>query len=156
MTVTAATPILQSPAGEMHAALSPNGQFIAFTSDEFGRDEVFIQSFPDATTRRKVSSGGGQCPRWSRKGEELYFRSLDGQLIAVRSAQGDVRGPWKSATRDATDRTTRRGLISLPPRLGRTNSRIGSGAWGSRQHLAQCARGLAGGIATIDIDYYGM
>ncbi len=47
-----ATPILQSPAAELHGEFSPNGQFIAFTSDESGRNEVYIQNFPDATTRR--------------------------------------------------------------------------------------------------------
>ena len=41
----------------MHAGFSPNGQFIAFISDESGRDEVYIQNFPDATMRRKVSTG---------------------------------------------------------------------------------------------------
>jgi Tol biopolymer transport system component len=78
-----ATPILQSPAGEIHAGFSPNGQFIAFTSDESGRDEVYVQSILDATTRRRASTSGGSYPRWSRKGNELFFRSLDGHLMAV-------------------------------------------------------------------------
>jgi Tol biopolymer transport system component len=63
-----ATPILQTPAAEVNAGFSPNGQFIAFISDESGRDEVYIQNFPDATKRWRVSTGGGQYPRWSRKG----------------------------------------------------------------------------------------
>jgi Tol biopolymer transport system component len=77
------TPILQSAAGELHGTLSPNGEFIAFTSDESGRDEVYLQRFADSTTRRPVSTKGGAFPRWSRKGNELFFRSFDGHLVAV-------------------------------------------------------------------------
>jgi hypothetical protein len=77
------TPILQTPAGEWHPQFSPNGRFIAFTSDESGRTEVYVQNFSDATTRQKVSGGGGGYPRWSGKGNVLFFRSLDGQLMAV-------------------------------------------------------------------------
>ena len=78
-----ATPILQSPAVEMHGGFSPNGRFIAFTSDESGRDEVYVQDFLDPTTRRRVSTSGGSYPRWSRTGNGLFFRSVDGQLVTV-------------------------------------------------------------------------
>ena len=78
-----ATPILQSPAAEVHGAFSPDGRFIAFTSDETGRDEVYIQNVVDATMRRKVSTSGGGYPRWGSKGDELFYRSLDSQLVAV-------------------------------------------------------------------------
>ena len=44
---------------------------------------MYIQDFLDATTRRRVSTTGGGYPRWSRKGNELFFRSVDGQLVAV-------------------------------------------------------------------------
>jgi hypothetical protein len=68
-----ATPILQSPAVEIHAGFSPNGQFMAFTSDESGRDEVYIQNTLDATTRRRVSTSGGSYPRWRGRGNECSF-----------------------------------------------------------------------------------
>ena len=67
------TPILQSTAAEKHGGFSPNSQFIAFTSDESGRDEVYIQKFSDPTTKRRVSTNGGGYPRWSRKGNDLFF-----------------------------------------------------------------------------------
>jgi hypothetical protein len=76
-------PVLQSPAAELQGQLSPNGQFLAFTSNESGRSDVYVESFPDPTSPRRVSPNGGSYPRWSRSGEELYFRSLDGQLVAV-------------------------------------------------------------------------
>jgi hypothetical protein len=78
-----AMPVLRSPASELHGELSPNGQFIAFTSNESGRNEVYIQAFPNPTTLRRVSTSGGGYPRWGRKGNELFFRSLDGALVAV-------------------------------------------------------------------------
>jgi hypothetical protein len=67
----------------LHGELSPDGQFLAFTSNESGRNEVYVQKFPDPTTRRRVSTNGGSYPRWSKRGGELYFQSLDGQLMAV-------------------------------------------------------------------------
>jgi eukaryotic-like serine/threonine-protein kinase len=79
-----AIPIVATPAAaELQGHTSPNGRFLAFTSNESGRNEVYIQPFPEATTRRQVSSDGGGYPRWSRTGNELYFRSLDGRLLAA-------------------------------------------------------------------------
>jgi hypothetical protein len=76
-------PLLRSPAAEMHGQLSPDGRFLAFASNESGRYEVYVQRFPDPTNPQRVSANGGSYPRWSRRGDELYFRSLDGQLVAV-------------------------------------------------------------------------
>jgi hypothetical protein len=78
-----AMPVVGSPAAELQGEHSPDGQFMTFTSNESGRNEVYILKFPDPTTRRKVSTDGGGYPRWSKEGNELYFRSLDGQLVAV-------------------------------------------------------------------------
>jgi Tol biopolymer transport system component len=76
-------PIAASPAAEMHGQVSPNGRFLAFTSNESGRNEVYVQTFPDPANPRRVSTNGGGYPRWSRGGDELYFRSLDGELLAA-------------------------------------------------------------------------
>jgi Tol biopolymer transport system component len=76
-------PVVRSPAADMHGQLSPDGQLLAFTSNESGRNDVFVESFPDPTNPRRVSADGGSYPRWSRRGDELYFLSLDGQLVAV-------------------------------------------------------------------------
>lgn len=76
-------PIVASPAAEMHGQVSPDGRFLAFTSNESGRNEVYVQTFPDAADRHRASHNGGGYPRWSRRGDELYFRSLDGVLSAV-------------------------------------------------------------------------
>jgi eukaryotic-like serine/threonine-protein kinase len=61
---------------------SPDGKYIAFTSSESGRGEVYIQPMPPATGQWKVSIDGGTQPRWRRDGKELYFVSREGIMAA--------------------------------------------------------------------------
>ena len=66
-----------------HAALSPNGRWIAYTSDDTGKNQVVVQSFPDPTrAQRQITRDGGQFPRWRRDGRELYYVD-DGKIFAV-------------------------------------------------------------------------
>jgi Tol biopolymer transport system component len=69
---------------EIFGQFSPDGRWVAYQTDESGRPEVVVQSFPDPTTRRQVSRDGGLQPRWSRDGKELYFVSLDSKLMATK------------------------------------------------------------------------
>jgi Tol biopolymer transport system component len=78
-----ARPVVASQAAESQGQLSPDGQFLALTSTESGRSEVYVAAFADPTTPRPVSRDGGGYPRWSAKGNELYFRALDGRLLAA-------------------------------------------------------------------------
>jgi len=55
------------------ASFAPDGKWIAYTSDESGRSEVYIESFPDRGKRTRVSTRGGTFPRWRRDGRELFF-----------------------------------------------------------------------------------
>jgi Tol biopolymer transport system component len=70
---------------ERQARFSPDGRRIAFTSDESGRDEVYVQDFPALTTRVTVSTAGGQEPVWSRDGTRLFFRGAQ-QMMASSAA----------------------------------------------------------------------
>jgi Tol biopolymer transport system component len=78
-----AVPLLDSSFTEFHPQFSPDGGWLAFTSEESGRQDVYVQSLPDGRTRRLVSGGGGSYPRWGRDGRELFYRAADGQLVAV-------------------------------------------------------------------------
>ena len=68
---------------EMAPRFSPNGAWIAATSDESGRSEVYVRSFPDPSSRVQVSVDGGIEPSWSDDGRSLYYRSGN-QLLAAR------------------------------------------------------------------------
>ena len=67
---------------ELWGAFSPNGNWIAYQSDESGEFEIYLRRFPGAGDKRQVSTGGGTTPVWSRRGRELFFRNGD-QIIAV-------------------------------------------------------------------------
>jgi serine/threonine-protein kinase len=68
------TLFLQTPFNERNSRISPDGHWLAYSSDESGRDEVYIQSFPSAGAKVQVSTGGGEQPVWSRNGKALFFR----------------------------------------------------------------------------------
>jgi eukaryotic-like serine/threonine-protein kinase len=76
-------PLLQTEANEAAAVLSPDGQWIAYSSDESGRYEVYVQSFPGGGGKRQLSTGGGIGPLWRGDGKELFYHAPDGKLIAV-------------------------------------------------------------------------
>jgi Tol biopolymer transport system component len=82
-------PYLQTAFNESQAQISPNGQWIAYTSDESGRSEVYVQRFPRAGSKHQVSSDGGVQPRWRDDGRELFFLSPDENLMAATVA-GDA------------------------------------------------------------------
>ena len=79
-------PLLQSPFEERLADISPDGRWIAYESDESGKQfEVIVRSFPNVEDRREVISvGGGRYPRWGPKGSnELYYVHADGAMMAA-------------------------------------------------------------------------
>jgi Tol biopolymer transport system component len=72
-----------TPANERSGVFSPDGNWIAYASDESGRDEVYVQPFPKSPKGlRIVSAHGGREPVWSPDGRELYYRRRN-QLVAV-------------------------------------------------------------------------
>lgn len=76
-------PVAQSSFDEGQARFSPDGRWIAYVSNETGRQEVYIQPFPDLNRKWQVSSAGGIYPRWRPDGLELFYLAPDMQLMAV-------------------------------------------------------------------------
>jgi eukaryotic-like serine/threonine-protein kinase len=78
-----ATPLLHSRFNEYDLRFSPDGRVVAFDSDASGQPEVYVAPFPEVAPHTRVSQGGGDLPRWSRGGRELFYLSGDGHLVAV-------------------------------------------------------------------------
>ena len=84
--------LLQTPANENEARISPDGRWLLYTSDDSGRNEVYLTRFPEVGTRRTVSSGGGARPLWRQDGRELYFVGSDNRLMAATMSTDGVVG----------------------------------------------------------------
>ncbi len=77
------TPLLNTYYNELTLDVSPNGRWLAYASDESGREEIYVRPFPNIDNGRwQVSIGGGTEPRWSRDGTELFYRN-GGALMVV-------------------------------------------------------------------------
>ena len=72
-----------TPFDEPNARFSPDGQWVAYTSDESGRHEVYVRPFPDGDGQWRVSTAGGNFPRWRGDGREIYYLAADNTLMAV-------------------------------------------------------------------------
>ena len=74
---------LQTPFEERGARFSPNGRWVAFVSNESGRDEVYVSRFEKPGEKWRISNGGGRSPRWRRDGRELFYLAADRKIMAV-------------------------------------------------------------------------
>ena len=82
---SAAIPLVASPEfSELSPALSPNGRWLAYTSDRTGQREVYVRPFPNVdSTRVTVSRAGRQTPLWAHSGSELFFVDAEGGFVAA-------------------------------------------------------------------------
>ncbi len=74
---------LQTPANERRAMFSPNGRWVVYESDESGKKEIYVQSFPASGAKWQVSESGGSQPRWRRDGKELFYLRDDGKITSL-------------------------------------------------------------------------
>src|SRR5262249_41768225 len=81
-------PLLQTPFNEWEARISPDGRFVAYTSDESGRAEVYVRPFPSMAEKWQVSTHGGTKPLWRRDGKELLYLADDRKLMSVELKKG--------------------------------------------------------------------
>jgi dipeptidyl aminopeptidase/acylaminoacyl peptidase len=115
MTTKGAAPVrLSDPRfTERQARISPNGRWIAYSSDVTGKDEIYVRAFPKADTARQVSVTGGIEPQWRSDGKELFWLAADRRLMA---ASVDTTGTFRTGTPSALfqtmmDPTARLGVI---------------------------------------------
>jgi len=78
-----ASPLLQSEFNERQAQLSPDGKYIAYTSDKSGSAAVYVQTFPFSGSEWRISTGVGAQPRWRKDGRELFYIAADSKLMVV-------------------------------------------------------------------------
>jgi len=83
-------PLLQTPFNEDEARCSPDGRWLAYSSDESGRHEIYVTSFPKPGGKWPVSSGGGTQPRWRQDGTELFYLAPDRTVTSVRVGAGST------------------------------------------------------------------
>ena len=98
---------LRTRFNEYQARFSPEAspRWVAYTSDESGRNEVYVQAFPEPRGKFQISTGGGTYPEWSPDGRELYFVSAEGKLMVAALKVGA----------DSVAASTPRELFAVPP-----------------------------------------
>jgi Tol biopolymer transport system component len=74
---------VQTPYSECCGRLSPDGHWLAYASNESGRNEIYVQPFPTATGKWQISTTGGTQPRWRSDEREIFYQSPDNKIVAV-------------------------------------------------------------------------
>jgi Tol biopolymer transport system component len=76
-------PLISTEFFDGFSKFSPDGQWVVYHSNETGRNEVYVQSYPQPTGKWQISTQGGSYPRWASSGKELFYLMDDGTLMAV-------------------------------------------------------------------------
>ena len=73
---------------EREGRFSPDGHWIAYSSDVSGKREIYVRSFPGPSGEWQISSGGGKSPKWSDDGTKIYYLTLDWMLMEIPVKMG--------------------------------------------------------------------
>jgi eukaryotic-like serine/threonine-protein kinase len=85
-----AYPLINTDFNNTYSQFSPDGRWVAYDSNESGKDEIYSVAFPNATARFQISTAGGANPQWRADGKELYYTDLDNKIMAVDvTSKGD-------------------------------------------------------------------
>jgi Tol biopolymer transport system component len=76
-------PFMQTEYDEFQGQLSADSRWMAYTSDESRQREVYVSPFPQGNDKWKISTDGGEGPRWRKDGHELFYLSLEGKMMSV-------------------------------------------------------------------------
>jgi serine/threonine-protein kinase len=116
---TAAVPLVATPAQELHPALSPDGRWLAYSSNESGSFEVYVRPFPEtASAKWQVSTAGGSEPCWSQDGRRLFYINGRNEMVSADVPPGPGFTLGKQRTLFSVAQFTRTGPIpsySLAP-----------------------------------------
>jgi Tol biopolymer transport system component len=90
-------PFLDTPADELVPSFSPDGHWIAYRSNESGKNEIYVRPFPPRSAGKwQLSSGGGSYAFWSRNGRELFYSAANSRIMVVEyTVRGDSFMPAK-------------------------------------------------------------
>jgi eukaryotic-like serine/threonine-protein kinase len=84
--------LLQEKYGEIQPEISPDGQWMAYASDESGWNEIYVRPFPEVDRGRwQVSTAGGDSPLWSPNGRELFYRNSDAVMAVAIETEPTFR-----------------------------------------------------------------
>ena len=91
-------PLIHTEFQEQNAEISPDGRWLAYQSDESGKDEVYVRPFPNVDGGRwQASTSGGTRPLWARNGQELFYMATAGTEAAVMSVRVEPGATWTAA-----------------------------------------------------------
>ena len=109
--------VLSSKFTEGRAQLSPDGHWLAYQSDESGRPEIYVVSYPNGAGKWQISTSSGIEPCWSRDGSELFYLSGDGRLMSVATPVGASFNPGtpQALFRVQTEQSPRRNVYCPSP-----------------------------------------
>ena len=106
--------LTETPFNEFGPALSPDGRWMAYISDESGQYEVYVTSFPAGGRKWQLSKDGAEFPQWSQRGDELFYLDLDDVLMAVPvDLEGDTFVPGGASALFQTEAARR--IFSVSP-----------------------------------------
>jgi Tol biopolymer transport system component len=110
-------PFMLTSFSEFVAAFSPDSRWVAYASDESGRNEVYVAPFPGPGGKWQVSTAGGNWPRWRRDGREIFYMAPDNRLM-VATVDGQGSGFQISAVRalfETRARINQRAMYDVTP-----------------------------------------
>ena len=107
-------PLVRTSFNEGQGAVSPDARWLAYNSNRSGRAEVYVAPYPNTDAGRwQVSTAGGQGPRWSKDGKEIFFLGPDRALMSVK-----VTGTGNEWSATPPDEGTGAGLLVVSQRRG--------------------------------------